>query len=255
VTDAAHIRRLELTLAFVGLTAAAGALIVTLDAIRFHTGSLMALRFADMSLEAAVVLALALYCAAAAGLALLSLARQGLAQRSFVRSLRPVARTVVDERELVVVGGSRAVAFCAGFLRPRIYVSRGTLERLDAEELRALVAHEAHHADRRDPLRLLIGTAVVSSLRVIPAVGALGRRQAMLAELAADAAAVRSLGSPRPLAGALLAFDDHATAGVTPERVDHLLGEAPTGAGLPLLLVPAGLALDVLLSISLLLAH
>ena len=42
MTDAAQIRRVELMLALLGLTAAIAALIVTLDAVRFHAASLLA---------------------------------------------------------------------------------------------------------------------------------------------------------------------------------------------------------------------
>ena len=155
-----------------------------------------------------------------------------------------------------MVRGAAPVAFCAGLLRPRIFVSQGALLRLSAAELRAVVAHEGHHADRHDPLRLLIGRALTSALRLIPAVGALGHRQAMLAELAADTAAVRSLGSAAPLAGALLAFDEDeqgSLAGVTPERVDHLLGELVHERLPPALLVLTALCLGALGSVAFLL--
>jgi hypothetical protein len=221
VSDATQIRRVELLLALLGVTAAIAALIVTLDAVRFHAASPF-----HVEAEGILVLAFAAVSTAALGLALRSGMRDLLAQRSRVRSLRRLGTTIVDGREIVVVAGAAPIAFCSGLLRPRIFVSQGALQRLSAAELLAVVAHEGHHADRRDPLRLLIGRALAASLRPIPAVGALGRRQAVLAELAADAAAVRSLGSPAPLAGALLAFDEHGSAaGVTPERVDNLLGE------------------------------
>lgn len=251
MTDATQIRRVELTLALLWLTAASAGVDVTLDAVRFHAASLP-----EVHAEGIAVLVLAGASTAALGLALCSAMRELAAQRARVRSLRRIGSAIVDGRSIVVVGGSAAIAFCAGLLRPRIFVSRGAMCRLSAAELRAVVAHEAHHADRRDPLRLLIGRALASSLRPIPGVGALGRRHAMLAELAADAAAVRSLGSPAPLAGALLAFDEDehgSVAGVTPERVDHLLGELPPERVPRALLVVCGLCLGALVSFALLL--
>jgi hypothetical protein len=98
-------------------------------------------------------------------------------------------------------------------------VSRGAFERLREEELVAVVAHEAHHAARRDPLRILVAGAIGDAYSP----GALSRRERALAELAADAAVVRSRGVA-PLASALLAF---GAAAVAPERVDRLAGEAP----------------------------
>ena len=53
-----------------------------------------------------------------------------------------------------VVNDSSPEAFCAGFLRPRVYVSRGAVELLTPDELRAVLQHEHHHWRMRDPLRL-----------------------------------------------------------------------------------------------------
>jgi len=255
VTDAERIRRLELVVALLGLTAAVAAVVVMLDAIRFHAAALLLalsrLRFGDVHFEGIAMLALAGVSATAVGFAVYTAGRQVIAQRGFVRRLDCVATTMVDGREVVVVRGAGYAAFCAGLLRPRIYISQRTLERLSAEELRAVIAHEGHHADRLDPLRLLAGRALTSSLRVIPAVGGLGRRQAVLAELAADAAAVRSLGGPGPLASAFLVFDEDAA--VAPERVDHLLGEATPDRFPPILLALAALALGALVTVALLL--
>ena len=128
-------------------------------------------------------------------------------------------RRVIAGRHVLVVPSARPLAFCAGLLQPRVYVSTGALERLGEAELAAVVAHEAHHAARRDPLRILVARAIGDAYSL----GALPRREQALAELAADAAVVRTRGAA-PLASALLAFDAEEIA---PERVDRLVGEAP----------------------------
>jgi hypothetical protein len=133
----------------------------------------------------------------------------------------PVAGTrTVAGREVRVVPGAAPRAFCTGLVHPRVYVSEGALATLGAAQLAAVVAHEGHHADRRDPLRILIARAIgdAYSLRALP------RREQALAELSADAAAVRN-GGTASLASALLAFPD----GVAPERVDRLAGARPVG--------------------------
>ncbi len=126
---------------------------------------------------------------------------------------------------------SHPQAFCAGLLRPRIYLSDATIALLSAEELAAVLAHEAHHARYRDPLRIFFARTLSDALFFLPVLRRLAERYAALAELAADAAAVRQNHSdPAPLASALLAFDraaDPAVVGIAPERVDHLLGERP----------------------------
>lgn len=129
-----------------------------------------------------------------------------------------------------VVADSRPQAFCAGILRPRVYVSTGALTVLSASELAAVVEHEAHHAARRDPLRLLIAQVVSDALFFLPAMRQLRARYAALAELAADEAAIQRVGGPQPLAAAMLAFGEQpsgAVVGFSAERIDHLLGAAP----------------------------
>lgn len=128
-------------------------------------------------------------------------------------------------------------AFCAGHVRPRVHVSTGALERLSPPQLRAVVAHERHHAARRDPLRLLVARVLAEALFFLPAVRDLAGRYGALAEVAADEAAARETDAPT-LASAMLAFGDDRVA---PERVDHLLGQrARWRLTLALLVLSAG---------------
>lgn len=126
---------------------------------------------------------------------------------------------------------SRPQAFCAGLLRPRIFLSALARDRLSQGELRAVLAHEGHHVRRRDPLRLLAARTLADALFFLPTLRRLERRYAELAELAADEAAVRAGGSPA-LASALLKLgaSDHpegTVVALAPERVDHLCGAPP----------------------------
>lgn len=133
--------------------------------------------------------------------------------------------------EVRIVPTPRAIAFCAGLRRPRVHLSSGTVELLDPRELEAVLAHEQHHVRRRDPLRMATRRLVERTLFFVPGVGSLARRLDELAEQAADEHAVRAVGGDvRPLAGALLRFDAAgapAGAGISPARVDRLLGAAP----------------------------
>ena len=137
--------------------------------------------------------------------------------------------------------GARPLAFCAGLLHPRVYVSTGAVQRLSEDELAAVVEHEAHHARRRDPLRILIARAIGEAY----ALTALPRREQALAELAADAAAVRRRGAA-PLAAALLAFD---AAAIAPERVDRLVGTPPNDEVPRALVAGAGLVIVALVAL------
>lgn len=134
--------------------------------------------------------------------------------------------------EVWVIDDPSPRAFCAGLWRPRVYVSTGTLALLGERELDVVLAHEHHHAQRRDPLRLATGRVLARGLFFLPALAALVSRQPGLTELGADEAAVVGAPTRRPaLASAMLSFADahpdrpHRSGGVDPARIDYLLGE------------------------------
>ena len=66
--------------------------------------------------------------------------------------------------EWLTIPGAASHAFCAGLVRPAIYVSEGTL-RAGEGELRAVLAHEDEHRARLDPLRRLLARMVGDALR------------------------------------------------------------------------------------------
>jgi hypothetical protein len=146
-----------------------------------------------------------------------------------------------------VIDDEHPEAFCAGLLRPRVYVTTGALARLDAPALEAVRAHEREHARRRDPLRLAASRVIARSLFFLPGVRELGRGQIMLAEASADERAVSAAAGDRSaVARAMLSFTDApeagGSAGVDPARVDYLLGEEP-GWRFPVLLCAAAIVL------------
>jgi hypothetical protein len=160
-----------------------------------------------------------------------SLRRQVRASRRFLEAL-PIATEAieVDGTACRLIDATEPHAFCAGYVRPAVFVSRGVIERLTREELRAVVSHEVHHADRRDPLRLLLARALADALFFLPVLRRSSERYAALGELAADEAAVRRIEGSGPLASALLKFSARGAhpatvVGIAPERVDHLLGD------------------------------
>jgi len=240
----------SLALALLGLAATTAAGMVAVTRVDFATpspGELMAACqrwiFPHFTAVSTLILALGSLSLAAVVLCLRSAARQLLAARSFERRL-PVAGDLAGAPGVRVVAGSAPHAFCVGWLDPRIYVSEGALEVLDEGELAAVIAHERHHARRRDPLRLLVARSLGEGLFFMPVLHRLAERYAALAELAADEAAVKAGCSQQPLASALLAFESHphpGVVGIAPERVDSLLGQR-AHFELPLLLLVGGLA-------------
>lgn len=234
MASARRLYRLQVGFGALGLAATALALAVALSRVRFDRPSLDAVGDAcrqmgltDLRLPSVLVLLLGSLSVAVIALATHSAISQQRSRRRVLSGLSVIGRAGVGGYETLIVDDRRPQAFCTGLLRPRIYVSRGTLDLLDDAELRAVVAHEGHHARRRDPPRIVIARALGDALFFLPVLRHLADRYTALAELAADDAAVRHSGRPQPLAAALLAFDgapDTAVVGIAPERVDHLLG-------------------------------
>ena len=237
MTSARRLYRLYLAVAAAGVAALAAALAAVVHAVTPAPASIE--RWLEAcgqmllpSLTASTISVLAVMAAALGVVVcgLRSLARQLRASRRYVRA-RCAWPTSYSRGTLWMFDDPRPHAFCAGYLRPRIYLSTGARIALPEPELEAVLAHERHHARRRDPLRILLARAVADGLFFVPALKQLAARYAELAELAADEAAFAQTRDRRPLASALLVFGERdsppSVVGVTPERVDHLLGEPP----------------------------
>ena len=104
---------------------------------------------------------------------------------------------------VVLVDCPESFSFAYGALTPKVAVSRGLLEGVSAEELRAVLEHERYHVRNLDPLKVLVVRALPATFFFLPALGALRTRYVAGRELAADRRAVRACGR-KPLVGALM---------------------------------------------------
>lgn len=186
-------------------------------------------------------------------------ARGGRALRLLVRSAsRPVPRPVSAVAESLgiaervdMVATAEAFAVTHGLLRPRILLSTGLVDALNAAELTAVLLHERHHLWGRDPLRLLGARLLAGYGWYLPLLRWWTQRLALRRELAADRTATTNAGVVA-VAGALLKLADlpapAAVAAVNPmgnlpERIAQLEGRRPARrAGLAWLLAGATLA-------------
>lgn len=120
-----------------------------------------------------------------------------------------------------VLSTDAALAFTAGLLRPRIYLSPALLGELSSAELEATLLHEATHVARRDPLRCWLVELFVWSA-CLPRTSWLGVAHRAARESRADVAAINRLDDDRPLVQALLKVDAlapmPASCGLTSER-------------------------------------
>jgi len=209
---------------------------------------------------AALVLVLAT-CGISLGLA--TLFRQVAATAVLIRTL--VARKVSVparvataalglglEGRVDVVADGRPFSFCYWFVRPRVCLSTALVERLDGDELRAVLLHERYHLRQRDPLRLVVARYFAAGLYVVPVVDELLRCYSLQKEIAADEDAVRAGDGVRSLASALyklLPDADDVSLGllmpvsplsVTEARIEQLVG----GRQIALQLSPISVALS-----------
>jgi Zn-dependent protease with chaperone function len=235
-----------------GAAVAAAASSVHHDARAAHDVVVLGAHFTYPAVNVAAVVLLLL---AALGLTVLVTAaltgwRQLRAYRHFVAGMRLVG-PLRGHPGVTIIEDATPQAFCAGFLRPRVYVSAGALELLSVDELGAVLLHEEHHRGTRDPLRLACARVLNQALFFLPALRPLSDRYSELAEQRADAAAIEgAAGAKAPLASALLAFEAGApagAAGISPERVDTLLGIAPRKRLPTTLIVASVAALSVLI--------
>jgi BlaR1 peptidase M56 len=180
---------------------------------------------------AVVVLLLAILGTIVAAKIVFGAARELAAARRFDR--RIASDAPVHLHDALVIDDEHPHAFCAGLLRPRVYVTSGALAILDEPALGAVLMHERHHAWRRDPLRLAAARVLAQAMFFLPGLRELRRRQQALAELSADESAINAApGNRSALARAMLSFSDSSepgdAVGIDPARVDYLLGEPPS---------------------------
>jgi hypothetical protein len=201
---------------------------------------------------AALVLLLAV-CGISLGIA--TLFRQLAATAALIRRLvaRKIALPASVERaasgldldgRIDVVADDRPFSFCYWFVRPRICLSTALVERLDHDELRAVLHHERYHLRQRDPLRQVVARYFAAGLYVVPVVDELVSFHTLQKEIEADEEAVRASGDVRSIASALyklLPDADDVSLGllvpvsslsVTEARIDQLVAGRPLALSL-----------------------
>lgn len=186
------------------------------------------LSYPAANLDAVIVLVLAALGVIVILKAITGAAREISGARRLARRICQDQLTVEDD--VVVLDDPRPRAFCAGLMRPRVYVSRAAIELLDEAALSAVLEHEREHVRRRDPLRFAANRVLGRALFFLPPYRTLLGRQQELAELSADERAMRAESvDASALARAMIGFLDSAhseSVGVDPARVDYLVGHA-----------------------------
>ena len=123
-----------------------------------------------------------------------------------VPRLKKVIADASLRNEVILLPAAERVAFTAGLWRPRIFVSAGLVDGLNDQQLEAVLLHEEHHAQRRDPFRALVARSLAMTLFFLPILRDMSRYYHIGKEIEADAAAVRQQRSRAHIASALCAL-------------------------------------------------
>ena len=123
-----------------------------------------------------------------------------LPHRPLPDTLVPVVEQLGIRDKVDIIDDAGTQVFCYGVLQPRICLTTGFLARLSVDEVEAVLYHERHHLQRRDPLRTWLWT-MLDALCWWADVGSETAR--LQRELAADRAAIAA-GRRHALACALL---------------------------------------------------
>lgn len=170
------------------------ALLTALALAPLGTSYLAALRHLD---RAGWPTALFLLLAGAVLLRLLSVLVASTVRTLKARHDNRVLVDLVASKNLLLRGASVVdhdvpLAYCLPGLRPRLVLSRGTVEVLTSGELQAVVAHEQAHLAQRHDLVVLPFVALKATFPAVPAVSTAQAEVALLVELLADDAAAHA---------------------------------------------------------------
>lgn len=108
-------------------------------------------------------------------------------------------------RYLTVINDPQLIAFSSvmPWISNGIFISQGACQKLTLKQLEAVVLHEIHHWQKRDPLIQLCLSILGEVFFFIPSIQDLRHHWQLQAELSADAMVVRRLGNAISLKSAL----------------------------------------------------
>lgn len=157
---------------------------------------------------------LGVFLAGFTGFIIFKIARSIMATRRFIAKnlerrqelslkLKNAAGRLGLSCQLVEVDKSELAVFCFGFWRPKICLSSGLIDKLNQEELTAVLLHERHHLLTREPVKTLLMKAAAGVLFFVPVFEVFFKKYVTYTELAADERATDGFKNKMPLARAL----------------------------------------------------
>ncbi|MBU0531633.1 MAG: M56 family metallopeptidase [Candidatus Uhrbacteria bacterium] len=137
------------------------------------------------------------------------------------------------DHTVVIIETAEPTAFCVGFFKPKLVISKNLLAELDDVSKAAVVKHERYHLEHRHQLKNLLLDVVQSFLYWLPGFSSLIEIVKVNFELSADACATNGYNSTEGLTRAILSMtgssdqaEVSALAGLTSainERIEHII--------------------------------
>ncbi len=128
-----------------------------------------------------------------------------LAKRQYSAKLKSIINNLgLSDKNIVEIKNSELLAFCFGFLRPRICISDALIKLLSHNELRAVLLHEQQHIIAREPLKLFFVKYCQCIFFFVPGIKIIIRKYITFSELAADERACDGANSRSILANVIL---------------------------------------------------
>lgn len=175
---------------------------------------------------------------------------------SFVKKI--LGQLGVRSSQVVLYNSHEPSVFCAGFAKPKIYLSSALARNLSSLELKAILAHEVAHLRSYDPLRTFFTSLFERTFRFIPLVQQVARKIRLAQETTADNYAVEIVNKKNYLR-TILKVDELRLAHTVPntlgfenfinQRAAYLLGK-PAESNVTKTTVRLGISFTILLTLT-----
>lgn len=104
-----------------------------------------------------------------------------------------IIKNIGLEEKVNIIKANDTFAFCLGLKHPNIYISTSMINKLNQEELIAVLKHEEYHLNNHDSLTMMIASVVHSLFPFFPLISDLIDKYRIEREVKADAFAVKSM--------------------------------------------------------------
>ena len=168
--------------------------------------------------------------------------KANLAKRKveFSQKLTLIKQSLNIHIPIIEIDEIKPIVFCFGLLKLEICISSGLVNKLNKEELSAVLAHEQYHLNNYEPLKLFLVKLITKILFFIPGLKYLTNQYIIFSELSADEQATDGFKNKLPLASALyriieweeqialrnnLALSFFTNQASTDERINKLLND------------------------------